>query len=653
MFLFILQIVAPGLVIECRSDTPQFEIAKGVVIIEILPFPRGGGQETEDVQLLNIGTSSMNLSGWALCDTNDCATIPAGNRADPLTKGSWLEPGETTDLVQNMSRFGQMAQNRCPAFAQEGIYFSYCHVRPFENGSRWPTMTNAGDFIWLQDADGSIIDAVAFGKAYQGRGWTGEPGPAPRTGWAMVREFRLDGTKPVFQDTNTSEDWPVYRTRRAEDSWEWMELLHGAGLVRDDIETKVKVVPLVFPEDGEVLAGILTNVANKMFINTYEFTSYSMAKIIADRARAGVEVDVLVEAHPVGGITHEEVVALNLLLQAGCEVRLIGSNGTDDPPGPFGLDHAKYIVDNNNLTIVMSENMVPSALGTAKGTGNRGWGIVIEGADYSYWYARNHFIMDWDLGTDAREVIPTIQDIGNMTQPANERPLYPGSPGSLPKPGRIFYGTANCTFMFSPEATEDILLDIINGTKERLYIELLSFDFYWHLQSGVTEKQMSPLLDAVVAAARRGVEVKVLLDSSFLDTSDNDEVVAYLNEVANAEGLKLEARLADIPNITLVHNKGMIADDLVLVSSINWVDSAVRDNREVGVAIRMKGLDDLYVSYFMKDWQPQAQPPGDGPGPTNSASQSQVLPICGSLLAFGAITLALFVLMRRGRHEQP
>jgi len=207
--------------------------------------------------------------------------------------------------------------------------------------------------------------------------------------------------------------------------------------------------------------------------------------------------------------------------------------------------------------------------------------------------------------------------------------------------------------MFSPEATEDILLDIINGTKERLYIELLSFDFYWHLQSGVTEKQMSPLLDAVVAAARRGVEVKVLLDSSFLDTSDNDEVVAYLNEVANAEGLKLEARLADIPNITLVHNKGMIADDLVLVSSINWVDSAVRDNREVGVAIRMKGLDDLYVSYFMKDWQPQAQPPGDGPGPTNSASQSQVLPICGSLLAFGAITLALFVLMRRGRHEQP
>lgn len=618
------------MVLQCGAQTQAFVPAKGVVISELLPYARGGGVETEYVRIMNTGPSNVDLGGWRLCDEKHCAIFP----------DNWIvQTRLPMTVVYNATIYAKMEDltTLWPLFpgvlSFEGALGGSHRLA---NGSTWPAMLNDGDFILLEDRNGTIMDAVVFGRDYQGPGWTGGPGPSPRAGWAMVREYRLDGSWYFLQDTNSSADWPVYRTRRAEHQFYYPT----------DIQGPSKVVGLRFPEDGGVLAGIVQNTTHNLFLNTYEFTSSAMADIIGGLAKRGVKVSILIEGHPVGGINVTELRLLDRLNASGCKIRLMGSSSVEERPGPFGLDHAKYFLLDYDISIVMSENLVPSALGTTTGaTGNRGWGIAVWSETVQ---SEMDFSSDWGYGLDLDTVHP-IRPHDNGTAPGGERPLVPRAPGKA----ATFEGNASFIPLLSPDVTEDVLLGIINGTSKRLYTEQLSCDLDWHLQSGVTQKQRSPLLDAVVAAARRGVEVKVLLDSNFLDTSDNDEVVAYLNEVANAEGLRLEARLADIPNITWVHNKGMVADDLVLFSSINWVDSAVRDNREVGVAIRMKGLDDLYVSYFMKDWEPQAQPPDDGPGPTHATGQSPVLPICGSLLAFGAITLALAVLMRRGRHEQP
>jgi phosphatidylserine/phosphatidylglycerophosphate/cardiolipin synthase-like enzyme len=639
LFLFIFeQVLAPGLVLQCGAQAETFVPAKGVVISELLPYARGGGVETEYVRIMNTGPSEVDLGGWRLCDEKHCAIFP----------DHWMVDAMPMVIVENVTTFYKMELPEPylspPILGFEGITE---YPQRLANGSEWPAMLNDGDYLLLKDRDGTIVDAVAFGRDYQGPGWVGGPGPSPRAGWALVREFRLEGNWFVPQDTNSSADWPVYRTRRAEHQFYYPTEYHG-----DEMHGPLKMVGLRFPEDGGVLAAIIQNTTHHLFLNTYEFTSGAMADIIGGLAKRGVHVQILIEGHPVGGIKATEAQLLDRLNASGCKIRLMGSSSVEEHPGPVGLDHAKYFVLDNNISIIMSENLVPSALGTASGaTGNRGWGVAMWRTGFNnniIGEIISVFNFDWEYGLDLDVALP-VRPHDNGTALGGERPLVPREPGKA----TVFKGIASFIPLLSPDVTEDVLLGIINGTTKRLYTEQLSCDLDWHLQSGVTQKQRSPLLDAVVAAARRGVEVKVLLDSNFLDTSDNDEVVAYLNEVANAEGLRLEARLADIPNITLVHNKGMVADDLVLVSSINWVDSAVRDNREVGVAIRMEGLDDLYISYFMKDWEPQAQPPGDGPGPTSATGQSPVLPICGSLLAFGAITLALAVLMRRGRHEQP
>ena len=66
------------------------------------------------------------------------------------------------------------------------------------------------------------------------------------------------------------------------------------------------------------------------------------------------------------------------------------------------------------------------------------------------------------------------------------------------------------------------------------------------------------------------------MDQTFVDTShtrNNSMTVDALNALANERGLDLEARLmSDYHNLGVLHNKGVIADDKVLVSSINWVD---------------------------------------------------------------------------------
>ena len=51
-----------------------------------------------------------------------------------------------------------------------------------------------------------------------------------------------------------------------------------------------------------------------------------------------------------------------------------------------------------------------------------------------------------------------------------------------------------------------------------------------------------------------------------------------------------------------VHNKGVIGDDLVLVTSINWTPTSVENNRESGVIINSKEVADYFAAAFNRDF---------------------------------------------------
>ena len=54
-------------------------------------------------------------------------------------------------------------------------------------------------------------------------------------------------------------------------------------------------------------------------------------------------------------------------------------------------------------------------------------------------------------------------------------------------------------------------------------------------------------------------------------------------------------------NLDKLHGKLVIADDAVLISSINWGENSPTNNREAGVIIYGEAAD-YYAKVFMNDW---------------------------------------------------
>jgi hypothetical protein len=86
--------------------------------------------------------------------------------------------------------------------------------------------------------------------------------------------------------------------------------------------------------------------------------------------------------------------------------------------------------------------------------------------------------------------------------------------------------------------------------------------------------------------------------------------VDALNSLANKPGLDLQARLvSNYHDLGVLHNKGVIADDQVLVSSINWVDASVFQNREVGLVLSSPTVSSFFADFFWRDWAVDPDPP--------------------------------------------
>lgn len=130
-----------------------------------------------------------------------------------------------------------------------------------------------------------------------------------------------------------------------------------------------------------------------------------------------------------------------------------------------------------------------------------------------------------------------------------------------------------------------------------------------------TPLALNPYLAEAINASRRGVHVRVLLDSYWYNTEgpkDNDEMVALINRIGATEHIPLEARCANLRTnrIEKIHNKGVIVDDRqVLVSSINWNSNSPHFNRETGVIIDHPGVAQYFLLAFEDDWNPSVASP--------------------------------------------
>ena len=167
------------------------------------------------------------------------------------------------------------------------------------------------------------------------------------------------------------------------------------------------------------------------------------------------------------------------------------------------------------------------------------------------------------------------------------------------------------------------------------------------------DSKNNQLLENLIAAHHRGVNVAVILDNSYFTSTNhiNDEAVTMLE----AEGITF--RYAQASKIT--HAKVVICDDSVIIGDSNWAYSALEKYNGVSVKVTDAGIADAYRSYFDHVWDqsgeggdqdPDVDPPEQGSDRTEGSESTVIIAI--SAVVGTVIIVAIAYLILRWRRNR-
>ena len=204
-------------------------------------------------------------------------------------------------------------------------------------------------------------------------------------------------------------------------------------------------------------------------------------------------------------------------------------------------------------------------------SGNRGWGVVVTGAEYTG-YMMSVFENDWSM--DYGDV-KLLSDVYDNLQSGEVWYEPPSDTGDFPS------YSAKVTPILSCDNSYNALIYYANIAEERLYTQQQSYSEFGIFDEG------SPLM-IFDETSQRGVDTRVIFSDNLEDKVDQ------MNARTN-----VQVAMMDAP---YVHNKGVICDDIVWVSSINWTETSMFQNRECCVAIESEEVADFFAEIFLQDF---------------------------------------------------
>lgn len=335
------------------------------------------------------------------------------------------------------------------------------------------------------------------------------------------------------------------------------------------------VTGFLLPDAPSVPTETLRSARRRILLAGYTLTSEQVADALIAAERRGVVVRVLVDAEPVGGRTVRGARALDRLAAAGVDVRVLGG-----PRARFDYHHPKYaVVDDRAL--VLTENWKPAGVG---GKSSRGWGLVVDSSPVAADLAG---LFRVDAGWN--DAIPWRRHRRGRTF-ETETPAEGDYPSRF-EPTDVT--AAGVRVLTAPGNAESALVGVVDGADRRVDV----------IQPSIGRRD-GPLLRATIRAAERGVTVRVLVSGAWYVAEENAALVEWLNGVATRRDLPLTARVAEpAGRYEKIHAKGVVADGVVVVGSLNWNENAVSENREVALAVRSEALATYFRESFAADWR--------------------------------------------------
>ncbi|MDO5862609.1 MAG: phospholipase D-like domain-containing protein, partial [Thermoplasmata archaeon] len=481
------------------EDTDAAGSLSGLMLYQINP------ETSEGVAVHNYGSSSVDLKDYTIADM---PTLTGGEGTITFSQSITVAAGATVVIVSERTDGN--------AFSSQS-YTTYAFGENGVTKNKQFNLANGGDDVYLYKGE-TIIDAVFYGsKSGDGVYWTGDGVDISGDSFAV----RTGST-----DTDTAKDWTQFgRT----------------GLEFDaDLQYSATVTPFLFPESGGIpVYQALESATESIRVNLYLLTSSNMLSLLCYKAAEGVSVQILLEGAPLGYTSSIATIApyLATIESQGGEVRFIG--GTDS--NRYSYDHAKYAIIDGDTVVVTSENWTAANVNGSIDTnaydsgtlGNRGWGVVVESAEYATYM---NYVFETDWSTEYGDVTLFSEEYPNANTRtySYESPSYTGTFASY---------TATVTPILSSDNSYEALEYYVSNATERAYSE----------QQSLSDSYMDMGDDSPITlfsnAANRGVDSRLIFGSTNVDSSTVLEI-----------NMKTGIKAASMSTPTL-HNKGVICDD--------------------------------------------------------------------------------------------
>lgn len=504
-------------------------------------------------------------------DLGDCFSIKNYGSKSVSLNGYYVKTqgGKQYDLPDMTLTSGEIV-----AFIKSKVSDSwFCKDRTVKVTSEIGTMfTNSGTNVYLCDSFDKNVDVVSYGSVKtmpSTKDWIGDSVPLSNMKEAIRR------VEP--KDSNSNFDWTATSDGMTSNGF------------YDVPEFTGNVLPFVFPDSkGGPILRALKDADTSIHISIYMLTSKHAASILAAKAEEGVDVKVLLENKPLG-YDHSYNI-LQSIVDKGGNVSFIGFPvGGSTSEDRYSYVHNKYCIIDGETVIVTSENWTGPNLGDGKG--NRGWGAVVESTGYAA-YMESYFSNDWN-GKDVATLDEKLSNpvSGTKLLSMEEISTYVDA---LPESGSVING-ARLKMYMSPDNTFKAINYYMSNAQERIYTEQMDVG-----KSFENPDNQSPIRFMLDAAAR-GVDAK------FMISEDSEELLSYLR----SHGVKA-AKMSQNGYSTM-HNKGVIIDDCVWISSVNWTENAFLNNRECGLYIMDERVTEFYLAEYMEDWDYNYVPSNDQP----------------------------------------
>ncbi|MBK8050019.1 MAG: hypothetical protein IPK16_24690 [Anaerolineales bacterium] len=597
---------------------PLISLAPNKLVIAAAYIDSTVAQEPDSAILIwNLGLRPQSMAGWRLESAGRIAQFP-------LTSTVTIDAG---------SRLWCAAE--ATAFALTFGELAGCEWKtdtsPAPNLRGSLQLVNHGGTILLRAATGAPVDVLVYGdESRPTPGWDGRPaqlytrGAAAAPGQVWRRKLQPASGLPI--DSDGAADWAgdladIAWGRRIQMpgwlGWDAGTLLWPRGATSDST-LRVWVGP-----EGlyEPLRSVLQSAQHTIELSIYTFEHPQLATLLAEAASRGVRIRLLLEGNPPGGITNLQKWCVATMANSGVEV-LYYALAADAPAGQrkrYRFEHAKYGIVDGSIALIGSENFtrdaMPASVGPPVG-GRRGFYLATDAPDVIS-TLQQIFGADWAPGkfSDRRAYAPTDPRYGappigyTPPQPAK----YPVTEAEFTQPVEV-HGPVTSIVMSAPENAlrpDVAILGLLEraGSGDEISLMQLYEQKYWGDVTSNPTADPNPRLQALIGAARRGAQVRVLLDGYFDDDASprsNSATVNYLNAIAAAEHLNLAARLGN-PTAGGIHAKLVLVrlgeERWSAVGSLNGSEVSYKLNREVVLLVDRLEIYVRLHEVFLHDWR--------------------------------------------------